>query len=342
MKRAALAILPALAACTIIIDGNTPPPGGGGTPDICAPDDGSRPRVDIIFDVRIERTVAGLRDHYGRLMRKSTMGLMAAGLRPGRAVLFPLDERPVASRPLAAWGCDLGGFDLAPEEVIEFYATQTPPKEAPLGCGVDPLLEAGANLPDVVTAYPPEIGGTSGLRVFGEAPDAVVVLHLDSLARRAAFDGSTCASASKLAEVNGDGHATWLAYSAGAVKADRVFHWFVYTDEGVDRDTFVERCRREEGFPVSVLDLLEPSAQILYQPLAEAITASGGRADQISLCAMLSPSKEQAFLDARIRSVASSVGARVDETILEQVLVGDGSLPSDIGGERGTPGPDGM
>ena len=106
------------------------------------------------------------------------------------------------------------------------------------------------------------------------------------------------------------------------------FHWFIFTDEGVDRTTFVDRCRRVEGFPTDVLDLLEPSAKLLYNPLRDSLP---GPSEEISVCSMLAPADELPFLDGQLRRVADAVGAEVDEDMLAGVLGGgDGALPEDI------------
>ena len=333
-RRIFVAALLLASGCTIIINGDPPPPPppGVGVPALCSAELAAQPDVDVIFDMRIERSVVALEGAYAEWMKKTFLGLLAAGINPSRAVLFRLDERPVPKEPLAAWGCDLGGFDLDPSGVIEHYATKVPPDGKAVGCAVDPLLAASADLGGLVTSYPPEIPGESGRRVFGPAPDAVLVVHLDSLARRAGYDDAACRTADALATQAPDGSAPWLHYSSGSVPADRVFHWFITTDEDVSRETFVERCRRVEGFPTGVLDLLEPSVARLYDPLGDAIASgSGGRVARISLCEMLSAKAERRFLESNLGGIAATLGVNVNPELLDKVLSGDGNVdPSEL------------
>ena len=336
------------AACTIVIGGG----GGGDQPvpgigigDICStnPAVTAMPEAHVIFDVHIDRSVAGIDSHYARWMRKAYLGLFAAGVRPSRSVLLRLDERPVPRFPLGAWGCDLGGAELDPERVIEFYAADESIDPTPLGCALDPIIRAGSDLGGLVTSYPAELPGTSNRRVFGARPDVVLVVHIDSLGRTSGYEDPACEQAARLAQVDADGRATWLEYSDGRMPFGRVFHWFIATAEGVDRPTFVERCRRVEGFPTDVLDLLEPSARALYDPVSRAIEdQASGLGQMIGMCAMLSPAEELRFLEGRIRAIASAVDATVNEELFEEVISGDGVIdPERIPEQFGPPTFDG-
>ncbi len=316
-----------LAGCTIIVErpgGGGGGGGGGGVPALCGPEaDDGRPTAHLIFDVRVDRSMVPLTDAYAELMQTTSLGLLAAGVRPTRLVLLRLDERPVGVDPLAAWGCDLGGFELPPEQVLRHYATAAPPKDTPLGCALDPMLAAAGDLSNLVTRYPETLPGVSGRRIFGDAPDLVLWVHIDSLARRSGAEDAACSEAWRLAEVDADGRSPWLRYADGHPDADRVFHWFVATDEGVDRETFADRCRRLEGFPTEVLDVLEPSARPLYTPIAQAIDAErSGHAPLLGLCSLLSPSLRDDFLLDRILGLARSAGATPDPKLVAEALSG--------------------
>lgn len=340
MRRAALPLLLVPLSCTIIIkNGGDPPPGGGGVPTLCGPTaPPDLPVAHVFFDMRIERSTVAMEQSYGGWMKKTFAGLLASHIMPTRAVLFRLDERPQPKAPLAAWGCDLGGFDLDPAAVIEHYAVDDGDEGSASQCAVTPLIAAGADLGNVITSYPPDVPGQSGLRVFGEAPDLVVVVHFDALSRKAGLDDRACDGAMRLAERTEDGSAAWLRYTSGSVKADRVFHWFVATDEGIDRSAFVDRCRKVGGFPTTILDVLEPSAEVLYGPLASAIASGGGSARVMPLCQMFDAAMERDFFVTGLNEVASSVGSSLDEKLLEQLLASGGMVPEPENGALELPG----
>lgn len=333
----AAAWLAALAGCTIIINPTTPPPppgGGGFNPCVDTPESEAMPIAHLVVNVRIDRTVVNFEEDYAQWMRTTVFGLWAAGIRTTRAVMIDLDERSGPVKPLAAWGCDVGGFDLEPAQVLHHYAVAATGEAPGTACSLEPLLTAGRDLGALITEYPPELEGSSGQRVFGEAPDMVLALHLDSLPRGSSATDAACAEAHRLAESGADGAATWLRYPRPArsgldgVALSKVFHWFVATDEGVDRDTFVARCRSVEGFPTQVLDVLEPSARALYTPLASEIGSSGGSAASLGLCQMFAERDRAAFFLEELSAIASEMDTTLDPDLLEQALSGELPLPA--------------
>lgn len=325
-----LAAAAALPGCTIIINpsvGDVPTPIP--VPLTCAPGN-SAPTAHIIFSTRIEKTTVNLAGHYSRFITNTGLMLAGAGLQPTNAVLLRADERPRQNEVLAAWGCTLDSpEELSPKDVITYYAINEPLEEAPLGCVTDTLTSAGEALPDLVTRYPPQLSGTNNARVFSTAPDLVLVVHLDGLPRRTGLADTQCASAEVMAQTLGDDTAAWLSYVDRRVPLSRVVHWFVATEEGMDRSTFVERCRRFEAFPTDVLDVLEPSAQALYTPLAERIQQGGGVATFFPMCEMLGADarffKEQAAL------IGGLVGLDVDPDKVIEVIENGGVLPGPEG-----------
>ncbi|MCK6548210.1 hypothetical protein L6R52_20340 [Myxococcota bacterium] len=327
----------ALAACTIIVQpgGPSPTPVPLPVPLTCV-ESGSQASAHVLFDVRVERTTVNLAQRYQALMEQTVMALATARIMTTLAAIVRLDERPIEPAVLAAWGCSLDDpRTLTPEQVLSYWATAPSPPPSPIGCALDPLVGVGEDLGAVVTQYPPELPGTSGRRVFGSAPDLVLVVHIDGEPRRAGFDDAACSKTR--AVLGADGAARWLGYADGAPPMDRVVHWFITSDELVDRETFVERCRAYEGFPSDVLDLVDPSPKALYGPLAGALDRAGaGRVAALPLCALFTDGSLAVFLKQEIEALAELAGTSIDETAFASVL-GGGGIP--IPGDATAPGP---
>lgn len=335
-----------LASCTIIIEPKTmpppinPPPGGGGPGIFGCFDTGGVPTADIFVDMRIERSTVNLAPTYSAWLETTALALAAAQIMTAHAVLIRADERPVGNPILASWGCNTDDpKKLPPERVIRYFATQTELVPSPIGCATDPLATVGQDLSNIVSAYPPELGGTSGLRIFGAPPSIVLVIHIDERARRTAY--SACPSAARLgtrAKVDGKpDRAGWLQYIGDGVPADRVIHWFITTDELVDRDSFVTRCKRYDGFPADVLDIIDPSQEALFGPLQRELDHSAGRAVGIPLCQALSQTEMVKFMKAEIHKIAEIAGTKVDEGTLKQVFNGTPPVQIPPGASQGAP-----
>lgn len=311
-----------LSACTVFLP-TTPPPTPTPTPTDPCLDDG-RPEVHVVVAMRMDRTVVNLADAYAELMTALPQVLLTMGARPTRVVLLPLDEHRGRAQPLAAVGCGVGGEKLVPREVIVHYARAAEPRSAGDACAVTPLIEAGASLSSLVTDYPPELDAPSGQRIFGAAPpDAVIVLYLDSLSRGAALDEAACADAARLTA--GGDEAEWLSYDP-RVPRSRVYHWMIASAEGVTPEVYADACRRVPGVAFTAIDVVEPSARRLYDPLAERIQASGGYAARADLCTLLGAEGQLAFFTEQLGRLAEDLG--LDPSALDDPNLG-----------RVTPGP---
>jgi hypothetical protein len=330
---AALTALALSTGCTIIIQPKastpTPIPAGGGIScaDLANP---ATLSAHLFLELRISRATADpdLSKSYSRWVETTALALASANIVTTQAVMIRLDERPVDHPLLGAWGCN---FDdprkLLPEDVIQFYATQPDLPMSPIGCATDPLVSIAEQLSNTVTDYPPELSGRSGQSLGGPSPSVALFIHIDDSERRSAFADSACDSAHRMLSTDGNGHAAWLSYSDD-LPSGRVVHWFITTDELIDRDTFVSRCTAYQGFPVKTLDLIDPSDRALYDPLSSAIeSANAGHIAKLPLCAALSDTELQKFLSAQIHAVADLLGAKVNEDVLKRVLSGQ-SLPT--------------
>jgi hypothetical protein len=341
MRSVLAASVPLLAAsCVIIIEpgGNTPVP----IPPMACTLEAvvqEAPVVHIFFAMRIERSTVNLKDRYAKLMQDTSLALAAIGANVTTGVLVRQDERPVSQPLLAAWGCVLDDPTvLQPSEVIRWYATNSQLEDEDLGCAIDPLVDLGARLSDSVTSYPFELPGNSGQRVFGTAPDLVLVVHVDSLGRKTGFDELPCLDAAEKITARDGDNAPWLEY-AGIVPHDHIVHWFITTEEEVSRDQFVAGCKAIDGFPSSVLDTLEESKKAFYGPLASAVSESGSNVGALSMCRMLVEPEERLFIKDNVAAIASILGLHFDEKRVQDVL--EGGFPALIGNGGGEGTPDG-
>lgn len=341
MRVAAHLLLLLLSGCTIIIEPPDPPPiAPFFVPFTCLPvavdlvtgepelEEEPAASAQIIFTVRIDRTTANLASTYDAFMTEVVAGVAALGVQVSEAALVALDERPVPSL-LAGWGCGLDDPEmLTPEQVLRFYATTWAPPPEPIGCATDPLVDVGARLVEVMTNYPDGLAGTSGRTVFGEAPGLLLIVHLDALARRTAFNEAGCQRARALATAQ-DGTAAWLEFFGPKIAMNRVVHWFVATDEGVDDATLAARCRAVEGFDLGLFDGLEASPRALYDPLASEIQAAGGRASRLSMCRLTVEKDRQQFLLEELGKLAADLGVSIDARLL-LALLGSGGNPREV------------
>jgi hypothetical protein len=255
-------------------------------------------------------------------MMRTAGALTAAGILPTIGVMVRADERPVKKHGLlAAWGCNLDDPEqLKPEMVIEHYA-QTSLDPGPIGCATDPLIGMGRSLTDLTTDYPPNLPGSSGRSVFGNKPDIVLVVHFDERARRSGIDDAACADAHSMG-VESDGLAPWLAYADGPMESEKVIHWFFTTEEGIDREHFIAGCKQYEGFPTSTLDIMEPSPNLFYGPLASEVRSGGQHVTTFPLCAALSDHELEPFFFSEIPKIASIAGTAADLDALAMILGG--------------------
>jgi hypothetical protein len=332
-----------LAGCVIIVQ-EPPPMNTTPVPALTCIDAATMnaPTAHLIFDVRIERTTANLEADYASWLQTTAFALGTAHILTTEGALVRLDERPVPEkvRLLAAWGCNLDDpSQLQPEAVLHHYALNADLDPSPLGCATDPLTWIGANLP-VVTDYPPDLPGTSGRKAFAEAPSVAIIVHIDNRPRRTAFTDPACDGAKHFFDKTDQGMSGWLAYPSGGISADHVVHWFINTEEMIDRDTFVASCEKNDGFPTSVLDELDPSPNALYGPLMSGIDSAGaGKVSGISMCAMLTSGGMSKFIHDRVHDVADIVGTSVNEATLKEVLMSGGLRLPGGAGSGSTPPP---
>lgn len=337
----------ALPGCTFIIE--PPPDTGSGAgfyaPFSCLPitldatsgeaqlaDEPSDLIVDLVFAVRISRGTASVAGPIELLMQETVLAMAGLGAQVRSAAILPLDERPTTD-VYAGYGCGLDSpQDLLPSTVLLHYAASLSLPEAPLGCADDPLVRAGARFDTLTTQYPAGLNGQSGRVIFGSKPTALVVVHLDTLARLNGFDDPECAGVRTLAAL--DAGASWARYDDGVLPADRVIHWMIATDEEVDDVTLADRCLSLQGFPTQSFDALEASPKALFGPLSTQVERSGGMASDTSFCHVLVDDKRREFIAQQVGRIADLLGVPVNAELLLALLETGGVFGLDgVGGE---------
>lgn len=280
-------------------------------------------RAQVIFTIRIERSTATLASTYERFMTEVIAGLSALGVHLEVAAILRLDERPV-SPFVAAYGCGLEDPEaLAVVDVLNHYAAAPAPPERPVGCAIDPLLSSAEFIDNLSTSYPPQLEGRSGVSVFGPAPDYLLVVHLDALARRTAWDEPGCAGRG-FSTIRPDGALAWVNFSGEPdLSPEAVEHWFVFSDEAVGSDTLLQRCRGLEGVDLSLVDAVSASPRTLYTSLADQAERAGSPVQVLSICQMLAESARLEFLRSSLLRTAGRLGTRLNLELLDGLLRGE-------------------
>lgn len=138
------------------------------------------------------------------------------------------------------------------------------------------LIDFGRGLN--AAALPPSQGGIDRSAFFAVPHDLFIVVYLQPLARRCALGSSSCnvdgrSPSDIFLDTNPDGGAAWLAFSNGSIPPSRVVHVAIATREGESESDFATRCSGLPGFPQNLLDVMGPSPNAYFNPLASALNA---------------------------------------------------------------------
>jgi hypothetical protein len=170
------------------------------------------------------------------------------------------------------------------------------------------LIEFGRGIG--TNALPPELGGIDRNALFDRPRDLFIVVYLQSLPRRCALDSAACQVDGRAPEqifldAGPDGGATWLSFASGSMPVGQVVHAAIATSEGEDLATFRTRCAAVDGFPLNLFDVIEPSPNSFFTPLASGLEgAHSGTGHFVDLCTMIGSSP-----DAAIRSLGNALAA---------------------------------
>jgi len=153
------------------------------------------------------------------------------------------------------------------------------------------LIDFGRGLN--AAALPPSQGGIDRSAFFAVPHDLFIVVYLQPLPRRCALGTSSCnvdgrSPADIFVDTNPDGGAAWLNFSNGSIRPEQIVHVAVATREGESQSDFAARCSALPGFPRNLLDVMAPSPNAYFNPLASALdTANPGTGHVADFCDLI-------------------------------------------------------
>ena len=185
------------------------------------------------------------------------------------------------------------------------------------------VIRTGTHL--VEARLPPDLGGLDGAAFFDRPRSLFMVIYLQPLARKCGMASASCAvdgrsPADIFTETNPDGTAAWLHFATGGIPLGQVVHVAIDTMEGETPDAFRKRCTGINGFPTNLLDVMEPSPALYFDPLTAALNAAhSGTGQTGDLCSMLgelglSDPAQRKSVNRLINSIASMAGPAPDTT----------------------------
>jgi len=160
----------------------------------------------------------------------------------------------------------------------------------------------------------PVQGGIDRSALFDQPRDLFIVVYLQALPRRCALDSAACLVDGRkpsdiFAEANPDGTAAWLNFNGEGIKPGRILHVAIVTSEGEDLSAFRTRCAKVPGFPTTLFDVMAPSPNMYFTPLAGALNAANPGTGSIGdFCELIGQSPEAAVMRLG-QSVAGVLGS---------------------------------
>ena len=161
------------------------------------------------------------------------------------------------------------------------------------------LIEFGRGIG--TNALPPELGGIDRNALFDRPRDLFIVVYLQPLPRRCALDSPACQVDGRAPEeifldAGPDGGATWLSFASGSIPVGQIVHAAIATSEGEALDAFRTRCTAINGFPLNLFDVIAPSPNPFFTPLAADLEAAhSGTGHFADLCALIGGSPDDAI-----------------------------------------------
>ena len=177
-------------------------------------------------------------------------------------------------------------------------------------CEAQNLIAFGQGLN--TASLPPQAGGTGLDRsAFFDSPhDLFIVVYLQPLARRCALPSDACnvngrSPTDIFLDTDGTGGVTWLSFTNGSIAPSRVVQVAIATAEGQSEADFETACKAVTGFPLSLLDVIGPSANLYFTPLMAALNAANpGTGQSADFCQLIG-----SMPTAAIQKLGSSVAA---------------------------------
>jgi hypothetical protein len=175
------------------------------------------------------------------------------------------------------------------------------------------VIEFGRGLNDEPLS--PIQGGIDRSELFDKPRDLFIVVYLQPLPRRCAMDSSACLVGGRrpveiFTEKAADGSAAWLKFAGQGIPPERVLHVAVATTEGESASAFRARCKEVGGFPDALFDVMGPSQNSYFKPLADGLNAvNSGTGSMGDFCELIG--KDPVLAVKKLgNSVASVIGSR--------------------------------
>jgi hypothetical protein len=174
------------------------------------------------------------------------------------------------------------------------------------------LIEFGRGLNDEPLS--PLQGGILRNELFDRPRDLFIVVYLQPLPRRCAMDSSACLVGGRrpvdiFTEKAADGSAAWLHFAGTGIPPERVLHVSIATTEGESLSSFRARCGAVPGFPKALYDVMAPSQNLYFRPLADGLNAvNRGTGSMGDFCELIGSNPELAVKKLG-NSVAGVIGS---------------------------------
>jgi hypothetical protein len=174
------------------------------------------------------------------------------------------------------------------------------------------LIEFGRGLNG--EALSPVQGGIERSALFDRPRDLFIVLYLQPLPRRCTLSTSDClvdarSPADILTEKKADGTAAWLNFNGAGIRPEQILHVAIATKELEDLGSFRTRCAAVPGFPTTLFDVIAPSPNAYFTPLAMSLnSANHGTGTIGDFCELIGEKPDAAIMRLGI-SVAGVLGS---------------------------------
>jgi hypothetical protein len=122
------------------------------------------------------------------------------------------------------------------------------------------------------------LGGIERSALFDRPRDLFIIVYLQPLPRRCAMDSATCLVDGRkpsdiFLDTDASGAAAWLNFNGPGMPIGQLLHVAIATSEQESLDSFRTRCAKVPGFPQTLFDVVAPSQNAYFTPLANALDA---------------------------------------------------------------------
>jgi hypothetical protein len=173
------------------------------------------------------------------------------------------------------------------------------------------LIEFGSGLNS--EALSPVQGGIERSALFDRPRNMFIVLYLQPLPRRCTLASSDCLVDGRnptdiFTAKNADGTAAWLNFNGTGIYPEQILHVAIATKELEDLTSFRTRCAAVPGFPKTLFDVIAPSQNAYFTPLAMSLNSANRGTGSIGDFCELIGEKPDAAMMRLGQNVASALG----------------------------------